>query len=111
MRRNLLNILSKPSEGNNLIVFYIDPIECIAEEGMTFKEWIFSDYFDITNPYNIVGPNLDLNVREFVELYGDNDLELISHSGLSYTPQIYIQNTIIPNCAYLVDGSGTEKWD
>lgn len=106
MRRRALMAASMPNGGGNLITFYINDIECHAEDGMTFKEWILSDYFDITNPYSIMGANPNMDVREFVELYGDDFPQITSSAGMIYTPQIFTYNTIIPNCSYTLNTGG-----
>lgn len=85
------------------IEFYINGFKAYAEEGMTFREWIFSDYFDVTNPYNIAAPNLSPNItdtREFLIQYGDTELN--SPAGLRFTPPIISSDVIIPNCMYSV---------
>lgn len=93
-----------------MIEFYINGVKAYAEEGMTFREWIFSDYIDVTNPYRIAAPNLSpkiSDIREFLTQYGDT--ELYVPAGFRFSPSIISSDVIIPNCMYLIIHGG--GWD
>jgi hypothetical protein len=106
MRRRALLAASQSSGGGgggNLIIFYIDGIECVAEDGMRFYDWILSDYFDTTNPYNLAGLNLDnVNFREFIREYGLDYPNITTGGGIYFTPRIYADELIIPNQSYVL---------
>lgn len=105
MRRRALLAASQSSSGGNLITFYIDGIECTAEDGMRFYDWILSDYFDTTNPYSLAGMNMDsVNFREFIREYGLDYPKITTGGGFSFTPEIYADKLIIPNQSYVIGG-------
>lgn len=45
-RRRLQLANSHSGGGTNLVKFTIDNMEAVAEQGMTWQEWISSDYYD-----------------------------------------------------------------
>lgn len=91
------------SGGGNEIEFYIEGIYCQAESGMTFSEWIMSDYYDITNPYKFIAPDGSTDVRNFILNYGGGFYELTLGSGIGFNPKILLSNSIIPNQTYVVN--------
>lgn len=93
-------VFEPKKEAVNLITFYINNIECQAENGMTFEEWIFSDYFDTSNPYNIVAANPQMDVRSFLEKYGDDYPILRFGIGITFIPQINKNDYIINEMNY-----------
>lgn len=96
---------SQSSGGGNLITFYIVGIECTAEDGMRFYDWILSDYFDTTNPYGLAGENMDsVNFRAFISEYGLDYPRITNSGGFSFTPSIYADELIIPNQRYVIGG-------
>ena len=95
---NLYKSVSWSVLEKNIIHFVLNGANCEAEEGMTFKEWIFSDYFDINNPYNLMYGSSD-NVRDYVTEYGSTNVELLVSAG-SFNPNVYIEDVIIANTVY-----------
>jgi hypothetical protein len=89
---------------DNLITFYINSVEAHAEEGMTFYDWILSDYFDTANPYGIAGQNIYADVREFVREYGLEYTIIYTKSGFEFNPNIHTTDTIIDGQSYNVQG-------
>lgn len=111
MRRRVLLAASASGGGSgNLITFTINRIEATAEEGMTFLEWILSDYFDVTNPYTLSGPDTSGNIRGFILNYGITDFEIITSSGLQFEPRIYTTDVIVSGMVYTLR-SATNPWD
>lgn len=99
-RRLLLAQRKSGGGGGNLITFTISGIEATAEEGMTFLEWILSDYFDVTNPYSVSGPNTGIGIREFILQYGITDFEIITPAGAGFSPRIYTTDVIMSGAVY-----------
>ena len=89
----------------NIIHFVLSGENCEAEEGMTFKEWIFSDYFDINNPYNLHDGHLG-NVRDYITEYGSENLKLVTAAGYAFDPDICIKDVIIANMIYSINNVG-----
>ena len=89
----------------NIIHFVLNNINCEAEEGMTFKEWIFSDYFDINNPYHLDDGYSD-NIRDYITEYGSTNIQLLSAAGAAFNPEICIEDYIIANMVYDAKGGG-----
>lgn len=83
----------------NIIYFVLNGVNCEAKEGMTFKEWIFSDYFDINNPYHLHDGNSD-NVRDYITEDGSENLKLVTDAGYAFDPDICIKDVIIANMIY-----------
>lgn len=109
-RRALLAASASGGGGGNLITFTINGIEATAEKGMTFLEWILSDYFDVANLYWLSGPDGTGNIREFILNYGITDFEIILSSGFSFEPKIYTTDVIVPGRVY-APMSVTNPWD
>lgn len=107
-RRILLDVIVP--NGSSLITFYLEQsngelIQCTAENGMRFCDWILSDYFDTTNPYNINIPGVN-DIQDFLKSYGDTeDLSLYYGVGCVYKPFIGTLDIIIPNQVYEVNCS------
>ena len=89
----------------NIIRFVLNNINCEAKEGMTFKEWIFSDYFDINNPYHLYDGNSD-NVRDFVTEHGSTNMRLASAAGYPFNPEVNTEDVIIANMVYSINNAG-----
>ena len=83
----------------NIIHFVLNDINCEAEEGMTFKEWIFSDYFDINNSYNLYC-GYSNNIRDHITDSESTNIRLLSIEGAAFNPEIYIEDYIIANMVY-----------
>lgn len=109
-RRALLAASAGGGGGGNLITFTLNGIEATAEEGMTFLEWILSDYFDVTNPYWIAGQDGSLDIQGFILNYGITDFEIILTSGFRFEPRIYTTDVIRSGMVYAIM-SDTNPWD
>jgi hypothetical protein len=88
----------------NLIAFTINGTEYQAEEGMTFYDWVISDYYDSScNLYVLTGGNVDLRDDIVNGIVSPDDHTGIYYgSGASLIPYIYT-DTIIQPIAYTPD--------
>ena len=86
--------------GPKLITFTINSVECQAEEGMTWREWIFSKYYnkDISLCIN---PSDTGTIQEQLNSTSEA-VHLVTGSGMSYTPNIISNEVIINNQVYNV---------
>ena len=86
--------------GPKLITFTIDSVECQAEEGMTWREWIFSKYYnkDISLCIN---PSDTGTIQEQLNSTSEA-VHLVTGAGASYTPNIISNEVIINNQVYNV---------
>ena len=90
-------VITDDQEGGGEITFYVNGIECKAIDGMTFAQWIFSDYVNENAIAEWIGPS-GQPVREFYQLYGDT--EVWYNYGFGYTPRIHTSDVIISGVNY-----------
>ena len=102
-RYNLLASLSNDSGGGNTFIFYLGNSECVAEEGMTFYDWIMSDYFDYVY---FMGPPTISEYRNWISQWNYNEnSELRGAAGAYYIPKVRLLDEIQP-INYVYDNSG-----
>ena len=85
--------------GKSMITFYINGTEHQAEEGMTWEEWIISDYYDSNDLYLAI--DLLTPLKDAVNDYLGMDISIVWGGGYGFIPDISLQDIIISETDYV----------
>lgn len=88
-----------------IITFRLDAIEYEAEEGMTFGQWMISDYYVLGTFIN------DTYYINAIKTNPSFEATIYNAAGFHYNPEINTLSVIIANTTYITDMGGSAGSD